>query len=285
MITAILLSFLSLLITFLTGNLTSGVVLVPLYLIVAKVSNDELKAIVGEGSSELLSTGFLLPLLVTTNQPVIISISVFLFVMLWILTLKFFVPHWIPAKQRLFIIGVLSGVLVLLHLFLFITILPMLAVALYKSRNNIKLMASLITGFIWILLGFFLISPVIPVSIPIGFKAGLNMVEISDMSLRYFLYAVSFLTLLWSLNIYRVRHRWRPESRYLIFNMVVFSFLGIAISKFTLLAIIVISLPVLHIAWNMQIKKSNFSLAVVLTIVILGWLNQQYVLNFLNLQH
>ncbi len=285
MFIVILLSLLSLLIALLTDNWVSGITLIPLFFIGIKFANDELKAIIGEGMSDILSAGFLFPIFVTVNQQIPISIAVFIFIIVWLLTLKSFLPNWVLSRQRLFAIGSLSGVLMFMEFSLFISILPVLLLTTYKSRKSVKQTLAIITGFSWILLGFLFAYPLLTILMSKEFKPQLSVINATDPSFQYFIYAISIITLLWTINLYRIRRRWRQESRYFIVNMLVFSIISVVMTKFALLPTIVITLPILHVAWNMQVKKSIFSLASVLTIIILVWLNQQYVLNFLNLQH
>ena len=280
MLIATLLSLLTLIIAFLTGNLWL-VALVPLFFITVKSANEELRPFIGEGASDLFSTGFLFPLFATANQSPTISIAVFLFTMIWILTIRGFLPNHKPSRKLLFVLGIITAILMILQFFLFIAILPMIIVTLYKSRHSIKHIAMLLTGFAWVLLGVLFISPLL--SYPL-FNLSANTIDPSDPGLRYFLYGLSAITALWVLYIYGIRRRWRPENRYLILNMVILALLSVALLIFDVLPAIVISLPVLHMSWNFLIKRSHFSIAFALAIIIMVWLNQHYVLNFLNLQ-
>ncbi len=280
MLIATLLSLLTLVIAFITGNYWL-VAIVPLFFITIKFANDELKSFIGEGASELFSTGYLFPLFAVVNQSFTIFMAVFLFTIIWILTIGSFLPNWKPSRKRLFLLGMITAVLMILQFYLFVAILPMIIVTLYKSRNSIKHIATLLSGFIWILLGILFTYPLL--SHP-QFDLSSKAITLSDPGLRYFLYFISVITALWTVYLYGVRRRWRPENRYLILNMVMIPLINLVLLRFDLLPTIVISLPVLHMSWNLQIKKSHFSIAFALAIVTLIWLNQHYVLNFLNLQ-
>ncbi len=288
MIIVLLICIIILILTFTTAEYSLGLFLMGFVVTTYYVANYELRKFAGEGSGDLLASGFIYPFLMIVNTNVIIAIAMWALLVLWLMSMDVFLPQWKASRRKLFTMGILSAILVITNVYVLMLVIPGLLTGIYKSRNNIKYSLAFVTGAVWLGMGYWLLNMAYR-DFATYFKSMVYMPIMGNPSellyFKYFVIVINVLLSLWVLYTYMNRHQWRPEIRYLILLILPVSIISIFVSIFAPLPAVVVSIPTFHIIWNLQVRKGYFSPALLLSVIVMVWLNQSYLINLLNLHY